>query len=208
MHLRADGKTLAIGSPASVEAFSLLQNLQVDKKQFSPPGQGFIGADVGFDSGNAAMVTRGNWNKDLSGIWKFKWDISFPPTGKQEATTGEQVGYIINKNSPKADAAWTVLSWLTSPEGQKVNALQDIVPNTDIMRQVGLQATPDNVRNVVVPLSSDPMVHTYPQWYRPKYTPDDLQDKLSVLWTGEQKASELLPTLEKEFNAALSQPLP
>jgi hypothetical protein len=52
------------------------------------------------------------------------------------------------------------------------------------------------------------MVQGYPQFYRPKYTPNDLQDRLAVLWTGEKKAEELLPALEQEFNEALSQPIP
>jgi len=195
--LTSDGSQLAIGSEAAVEAFSFLQKLQVEDNVFAPPGQGYFFAEVGYDSGNAAMVTRGNWAKDLSPNWAFQWDVSYPPTGKIEATMGEQVGLIINKTSPKIDAAWEVLSWLMSPEGQEVNALQDIVPNTEVMREFGLQAAPDNVRNIVVPLSSDPMVRSYPVWYRPNYTPDDLLAELALLWTGEAQASELLPALDK-----------
>src|SRR5207247_1246160 len=69
--LTPDGTKLAIGSPAVVEAFSFLQDLQVNKKYFSPAGQALFGADVGFDSGNAMMIMRGNWNKDRSRDWKF-----------------------------------------------------------------------------------------------------------------------------------------
>jgi ABC-type glycerol-3-phosphate transport system substrate-binding protein len=153
------------------------------------------------------MITRGNWNLDLSRDWKFKWDISYPPKGKQEATIGEEVGYIISKSTTKKDDTWSFVRWTLSPEGQRINAVRDVVPNTDVMKELGLSKVPENVRNVVVPLSGDPMVRAYPHWYRPKYTPGDLQGRLAVLWTGEKKASELLPALEKEFNEALAKPI-
>jgi predicted metal-dependent hydrolase len=75
------------------------------------------------------------------------------------------------------------------------------------MQQVGLKAVPENVRKVVGSIAADSIVRPYPQWYRPKYTPNDLTDRLAVLWTGEKKAADLLPALEKEFNDVLSKPL-
>jgi multiple sugar transport system substrate-binding protein len=206
--LSEDGKRLTIGSPAVIETFSFLQKLAVEDKLFpAPETTTKEGGSINFDSGATGMITRGNWNLDLSRDWKFKWDISYPPKGKQEATIGEEVGYIISKSTTKKDETWTFVRWTLSPEGQRINAVRDVVPNTDVMKELGLSKVPENVRNVVVPLSGDPMVRAYPQWYRPKYTPDDLQGRLAVLWTGEKKASELLPALEKEFNEALSKPI-
>ncbi|MGI8587405.1 MAG: ABC transporter substrate-binding protein [Chloroflexia bacterium] len=203
-----DAKTLTFGEKPSVDAFTYLQNLQINDKAFVPIDQTTGASPIGFDTGNAGMITRGNWNLDLSRDWKFKWDLSYPPKNKAEGTLGEELGMIINKNSPKKDAAWKVLSWVSGPEGEAALAPTDVVPNTAVMRQLGLQAVPQNVRNLVVPLSSDPMVHSSPQWFRPKYTANDLNDRLSVLWTGEKKAADLLPALQKEFNDALAKPLP
>ncbi len=203
-----DAKTLTFGEQPSVDAFTFLQNLQVNDKVFVPIDQTTGANPTGFDSGAAGMITRGNWNLDLSRDWKFKWDLSYPPKNKAEGTLGEELGMIINKNSPKKDAAWRVLSWVAGPDGQRALAPTDVVPNTAVMREVGLQAVPENVRNLVVPLSGDPMVHSSPQWFRPKYTSNDLNDRLAVLWTGEKKAADLLPALEKEFNDALAKPLP
>jgi multiple sugar transport system substrate-binding protein len=206
--LTPDAKQLAIGQPAAVEAFKFLQDRQLNDKIFVPIDQTAGANPIGFDSGNAGMITRGNWNLDLSRDWKFKWDIGYPPKNAAEGTLGEELGIIINKNSPKAEAAWRVLKWIASPEGQRTLAATDVVPNSEVMREVGLTAVPDNVRNLVVPLASDPMVHSAPQWFRPKYTPGDLADRLAVLWTGEKTAEELLPAVEKEFNEALSKPMP
>jgi ABC-type glycerol-3-phosphate transport system substrate-binding protein len=206
--LTPDANQLAVGQPAAVEAFKFLQEKQLNDKIFVPIDQTTGANPIGFDSGNAGMITRGNWNLDLSRDWKFKWDLAYPPKNKAEGTLGEELGMIINKSSPKTDAAWRVLKWIASPEGQRSLAVNDVVPNSDVMREVGLQAAPDNVRNLVVPLSSDTMVHSAPQWFRPKYTPGDFADRLSVIWTGEKTAEELLPAIEKEFNDALSQPLP
>ncbi|MBA2718310.1 MAG: sugar ABC transporter substrate-binding protein [Chloroflexi bacterium] len=208
--LSDDGKQLTFASPEGIEAFQFLQDLQIKDKAFLPIDQTLPGAPnaIGFDTGNAAMITRGNWNLDLSRDWKFKWDLSYPPTGKTEATLGEELGLMINKNSSKQDAAWRVVSWVTSPEGQRALASNDVVPNTKVMAETGLAAAPDNVRNLVVPLSADTMVQSFPQWFRPKFTANDLADRLLVLWTGEAKVSELLPKVQDEFNKALAQPLP
>lgn len=206
--LTPDAKQMAVGQPAAVEAFSFLQDLQLNQKIFVPIDQTSGANPIGFDSGNAGMITRGNWNLDLSRDWKFKWDLAYPPKNKSEGTLGEELGLIINKSSPKTDAAWRVLNWLASPEGMRALAKTDVVPNTEVMRDIGLQAVPDNVRNLVVPLAGDTMVHAAPQWFRPKYTPGDFADRLAVLWTGEAKSADLLPAIEKEFNQALSKPLP
>lgn len=206
--LTPDGTKLAIGQPASVEAFAFLQKLQLQDKVFpSIDTTTQQGGNISFDSGHTAMITRGNWNLDLSTGWKFKWDVSYPPKGKAEGTLGEEVGYILNKGGKQKDASWQYLRWVLSPDGQKTLAVRDIVPNADVMKTDGLKNAPQNVRDIVVPLSADAIVHPDPIWYRPKYTPNDLQDRLAVLWTGEQKAADLLPKLEKEFNDALSKPI-
>lgn len=207
--LSEDNTKLAIGSPENIKTFSFLQKLQLEDKVFpAPETVATEGGGINFNGGNVGMITRGNWNVDLTRDFNFKWDVSYPPKGEEEATVGEAVGYIINANSAKKEAAWTFLQWVLSPEGQRTLAPRDIVPNSEVMREVGLQLQPENVRNIVVPLSGDPMVRGFPQWFRPKYGVNDLQERLSVLWTGERKAEELLPELEKEFNDALSQPLP
>jgi multiple sugar transport system substrate-binding protein len=123
--LTPDGTKLAIGSPATIETFSFLQKLAVEDKVFPAlEATAKEGGSINFDSGHTGMITRGNWNLDLSRDWKFKWDISYPPKGKQEATIGEEVGYIMNKGSAKKDAAWTFMSWTLSPEGRKCSAYE------------------------------------------------------------------------------------
>ncbi len=184
-----------------------LQNLQLNDQAFVPIDQATGANPIGFDSGNAGIITRGNWNLDLSRDWTFAWDLGYPQQNVAEGTLGEELGMIINKNSPKADLAWRVLSWVASPEGQRSLAATDVVPNTEVMAEMGLSTVPDNVRNIVVPMAGDPMVHAAPQWFRPKYTAGDLIDRLSLIWTGEESADVLLPALQEEFNEALATPL-
>lgn len=207
--LNEDATELQFGSPESVEAFRFLADLQLKDEAFVPIDATLPGAPnpIGFDTGNAGMITRGNWNLDLSRDWTFAWDLSYPPQNVAEATMGEELGLMINKNSPDIDAAWRVLSWLASPEGQRSLASNDVVPNTEVMAEIGLAAAPDNVRDLVVPLAADPMVRSFPQWFRPAHTANDLTDRLLTIWTGEETPEELLPALEEEFNEALAQPL-
>ncbi len=204
-----DGSTLqlTVGEPPAVEAMEFLQGLQLDDKAFIPIDQTSGAAPIGFDSGNAGIITRGNWNLDLSRDWTFAWDLGYPQQNVAEGTLGEELGMIINKNSPKAEAAWRVLSWVASPEGQRALAPTDVVPNTEVMAEIGLSTVPENVRNIVVPMAGDPMVHSAPQWFRPAYTAGDLIGRMATLWTGEEMAAELMPALQEEFNAALAEPL-
>ena len=102
--LTPDAKQMVIGQQPAVDAFTFLQKEQVDDKIFVPIDQTTGANPIGFDSGNAGMITRGNWNLDLSRDWKFKWDLSYPPENKAEGTLGEELGIIINKSSPKTDA--------------------------------------------------------------------------------------------------------
>ncbi|NRQ32410.1 sugar ABC transporter substrate-binding protein [Nonomuraea sp. NN258] len=125
-----DGKPTA-DSPANVEALKFYNDLvHVDKVAPSPTDYANLGKDMGpdplFAQGKAAMVFTGYW-----GIGTFKeatdlkWDIAPMFQGKRKATAGFGSGLAVNAKSEHQDAAFQVIEFLTSEEGQ-----QPIVANS------------------------------------------------------------------------------
>lgn len=110
-----DGK-LSIGEGA--KKFLTMQKDLVDKQCIPAPSADGAGADL-FASGMAAMTRTGNWQikgyKDV----KFNWDIAPQPQGERFYNTYHTGFYCIPTSTKNQDAAWKLIEWLMSEEGQK-----------------------------------------------------------------------------------------
>lgn len=76
-----------------------------------------------FAAGKAAMSWQGSW---VIGTYKdtlpFKWDIATIPTNKVKYNTLHTGFYTLNSKSKNKDAAFKVIEYLMSEEGQTVNS--------------------------------------------------------------------------------------
>ena len=76
-----------------------------------------------FAAGKAAMSWAGSWNIATYGDdLGFNWDIATIPTNKVKYNTLHTGFYTINSKSKNADAAWDVIEYLMSEEGQTINS--------------------------------------------------------------------------------------
>lgn len=76
-----------------------------------------------FASGKAAMTWAGSWNIATYGDeLGFNWDIATIPTNEVKYNTLHTGFYTINANSDNQDAAWEVIEYLMSEEGQTINS--------------------------------------------------------------------------------------
>lgn len=76
-----------------------------------------------FAAGKAAMTWAGSWNIATYGDeLGFNWDIATIPTNTVKYNTLHTGFYTINANSKNADAAWSVIEYLMSEEGQTINS--------------------------------------------------------------------------------------
>lgn len=76
-----------------------------------------------FAAGKAAMAWQGSWNiGSYGGTLPFKWDIASIPTNKVKYNTLHTGFYTINANSKNQDAAWKVIEYLMSEDGQTINS--------------------------------------------------------------------------------------
>lgn len=120
----AAGKPV-VNSPANVEALKFYNDLvYVDKVAPSPTDYANLGKDIGpdplFAQGKTAMQLTGFWNiGSLKKTPDVDWDIAPLWKGKQAATVAFGNGLSVNANSKNKDAAFKVIDFLTSEEGQK-----------------------------------------------------------------------------------------
>lgn len=76
-----------------------------------------------FGAGKAAMSWAGSWNIGTYGDGLgFNWDIATIPTNKVKYNTLHTGFYTINAKSENKEAAWKVIEYLMSEEGQTINS--------------------------------------------------------------------------------------
>lgn len=82
-------------------------------------GSGWCGEAIG--QGKVAMVFEGNWLIPAldSTFPDISYGIAEMPAGAEQATLAFTVSYSIGADSANPDAAWSVLSYLTGPEGME-----------------------------------------------------------------------------------------
>jgi multiple sugar transport system substrate-binding protein len=172
MVLDENGKPAA-NSPENVQAIQFYNDLVYTHKVAPSPEDyanlGLGGPDPLFAQGKVAMATTGFWGigglKDAT----FNWDISPLFQNKKPATVLFGSGFAISKDCKNPDAAWKVIDFLTSEEGQMpiVENLQDApvniaVLNSDAFLKASWSETPLNMvamgesANIAFPLPLSP----------------------------------------------------
>ena len=111
--LSPDGKRAAFDSPAGVQALTLLEQMAVqDHSVYLDSGNGLY-ANL-FNSGRIGMLYTGPW--DLSGFPNVDFGVQILPADRNHQTiSGPDNWVLFNNGTQRADAAWTFISWFTSP---------------------------------------------------------------------------------------------
>lgn len=116
-----------INSPQGRQAIQFLTDL-IYKYHVSPTPTQLGHYQNIFASGKVAMYIDGTFNLPVyEGIRSFPWDMTaFPSWNGKEATMAQGVGNAINANSSNKDAAWTLVKWLATSNGQQVMSSRGI----------------------------------------------------------------------------------
>lgn len=121
--LTDDQGMAAFATPEGLKGLQLVIDQHVKAKTAGQPSD--VGAGWGgemFGQQKAAMVIEGNWAIPYLQT-NFK-DLDFgtaevPAVNGKKGTMAYTVGYVMNKESKKKDAAWKLISFLTGKEGMK-----------------------------------------------------------------------------------------
>lgn len=113
-----------INTPTARKAIQFLVDL-IYKYHVSPtPSEAGHYQNI-FMSGKVAMYVDGSWMLAnlAQGIHSFKWDVgAFPSWNGVYASSAQGLGNAIYVNSPNKEAAWTLVKWFSSLQGQAVVA--------------------------------------------------------------------------------------
>jgi multiple sugar transport system substrate-binding protein len=112
--LTSDGKQAAFNSPAGVKALTLLQQMAVQDKSVYLDSGNDLYANL-FNAGHIGMLYTGPW--DLSQFPNVDFGVQILPAGLNHQTiSGPDNWVLFNNGSARAKAAWTFMSWFTSPQ--------------------------------------------------------------------------------------------
>jgi multiple sugar transport system substrate-binding protein len=117
-----DGTRMAINSPEALQALEFYYGLYKDAFATTPADTGTQWPGDTLAKARAAMVFEGNWifpflKKDAPSLNFSIVELPAGPKGK--GTFAFTVAYSVNVKSPNREAAWTLVSYLTGPEGMQ-----------------------------------------------------------------------------------------
>jgi multiple sugar transport system substrate-binding protein len=107
-----------------------------------------------FASGKVAMYIDGTFDLPVyTSVHSFKWDVApFPSWHGRIATMAQGVGNAVNATSHNQDAAWTLVSWFSSAQGQRIMSAHGInIPSIKSMAQSStfLRGKPSGMKAVI-----------------------------------------------------------
>ena len=108
----------------------LIDQYRKDKSSAQPSDVGDNSGSEMFGQGKAAMVIEGSWAipylKETFPKLEFA-TAEVPTVGGKKGTMAYTVAYVMNKKTKHKDAAWQLISYLTSKEGMKAWASEGLV---------------------------------------------------------------------------------
>ncbi|MBE3144051.1 MAG: extracellular solute-binding protein [Planctomycetes bacterium] len=121
-------------------------------------------------SGQVAMIVDGIWwLTDFKTIKDFDWDVAMfpkhPQTGKRTCSM-ESDGWWVYKDAKDPDTAWSLLSYMATPTGQRLFAkANDMVPSTfpEVCQEWYATKPPEHKSKILDNISQDSakVVYTY-----------------------------------------------
>jgi multiple sugar transport system substrate-binding protein len=121
--LISDDRTrMALNSPAGLQALDFYYGLYRDGHATTPADTGTQWPGDTFAKGRAALVFEGNWifpflKKDAPNLGFGIAELPAGPKGK--GTFAFTVSYSVNAKSQHPEAAWTLVRYLTGPDGMR-----------------------------------------------------------------------------------------
>lgn len=128
-----DGKKLVIDSPENLEALKFYTGLYTDLKAMPETVKSAFSWDevyAPFIQGKAAMFISGDWAKATieKNAPNIKFAVAPLPKSKRNATVAGGYNLAIGKNSKNPEAAWKLIQFLTSKEGEATLQAYNRIP--------------------------------------------------------------------------------
>jgi len=207
---------IIIDHPENAKMLNALQDMKFKEKIIPRSEDLPQGVDL-FASGMVGMMPAGVWeipsNRDAVGKDKH-WDITYLPenplTAGQNSTICYGAGYALGKDAKDPAAAWTLCRFLSRPDMQKVFIVDDLwaLPGRQSVTDAWVQNVlntgtkdPQHVKVWVDALKRGTPLPIHPG----QLEVENLYGNLlaPILTTGEKRAEEVLPAIQKDLQAAI-----
>ena len=140
-----DGR-LNVGDEPSISTIGLLRDLRTQGIATIPTDVGASWNMEAFGRKRVAMAVSGLWAVSFldTTFAETPYEIAHLKAGATESSIAYVVGYVIPKETPRPDEAWTLLRYLTDQAGQSAWAKHDLglPPRRSIVEQAGLMNDP------------------------------------------------------------------
>jgi len=157
-----------------------------------------------FASGRGANYNNGRWMVPLFRTSDFNWDVMPMPADVERAQllTGSIFG--ISSATENADAAWQLLSYVVSQEGQELmTELGLLLPSRRSVAEsdLFLNSTPPESNQVYL----DDLEYARPLPLHPRYPEMEqaLEDETALVFAGTKTAEEAMLAMHEAVNAQL-----
>jgi len=204
--LSDDRTRLALAEPPAVRALEFLTGLLEDGVSPSPLDMESL-SGTPFRNGRLAMITSGSWTLGtLDATEGFSYGVAPLPRDVERAAVANGVAHAISASSAHADAAWQLVRFLSSEEGQRllaasgtsIPARRSVATSDDFLaagrpevdRQVFLDAM-DTARTL-------PFTPGLERWVT------TVVRALERVWLGEVGPEEAMRSVEDEVNETLA----
>ena len=198
-------------SPEVIEALQFYTDL-MHKYEVAPTPTDFadlgVGPDPLFAQGKAAMITTGFWNVGaLQEVDDINWDIAPIFQNKQRATVAFGSGLAVVSDSKHPEAAFKIVEFLTSEEGQTpiIEMKQDIPTNIkslngEIFKQTQWSQTPIRLETMAESAEAVFPLPLIPEWNEML---DILGDNLSEVFMGTAEVAPTAATIQAQLEDLL-----
>lgn len=194
-------KTL-LGEPKAREVWqSIAAMVNEDKSVPTPAVSAEYGGDP-FAAGLSAMAMSGHWVVPQYSQLEFAWDVAPMPSGPAgRFTSVNSAGFVISKDTTKADAAWEFVKFAISKEGQQ--RLTELGFSIPVLKSIA--ESPTFLEQKTAPIKQQVFLdaleyaHPKPTFVGYEEWAGIVGDGLIPVWNGEQ---ELAPTLDEIVPAA------
>jgi multiple sugar transport system substrate-binding protein len=194
-----------LDNPAVLEGYQVFTDFVV--KLGTAPSAA-VTADQGledlFASGRGATYNNGRWMVPLFREVDIGWDVMPMPMKTQRAQTLSGSMFGITKGSKNPDAAWKLLSYIVSEEGQTMMTETGLLlPSRKSVAEsdLFLKSTPPQNNQIFL----DELEFAKPLPLTPKYPELEkvINDQTDLVLAGEKSAADAIAEMHTQFNALL-----
>jgi multiple sugar transport system substrate-binding protein len=189
-----------LDAPEAVQGLQFIADLVTRDRVHVPPGT----SGVSWATGNVAIQSNGAGRLPPAQPWAFQWGLASMPKGPKNADVCLITNdWAILKGAKNPEAAWTLLSWFSGEEGQKIIAGEDALPaNLKVARASAYAKLDADSRQAAMKAleSGRPLPYDAPLWgeVRPMW-----ENELPKLWKGEITAKDLMQRIVPLVNEKL-----